>query len=208
MKQFELKTIQGVLHLCKVDSSERGLCVDFVVDAGNYLKQKLSAKNDLLAKAVGLKKGLRVCDLTLGLGKDAFKLNFLGATIHGVEVHPWMFALVQDGLARAEGKGNTKNFTLENRDALDFVENSGEEFDIYYIDPMFNHKRTALPKKEMQYLAEVSPLEDEAHFGKIIQTLVEQKRKVVVKRADKAPALAGLEPKRSVAGKLVRFDLY
>ncbi|MBY0316698.1 MAG: class I SAM-dependent methyltransferase [Bdellovibrionales bacterium] len=208
MKQFELKTIEGVLHLCKVDSTERGLSVDFVADAGNYLKQKLSAKNDLLAKAVGLKKGLRICDLTLGLGKDAFKLNFLGATIHGVEIHPWMFALVQDALTRAQGKGNTRHFSIENRDALDFVENSGEEFDIYYIDPMFNHKRTALPKKEMQYLAEVSPLEDEAHFGKIIHTLKQHQRKIVVKRADKAPHLAGLEPKRSVSGKLIRFDIY
>lgn len=208
MNKFELYTKNNVLHLRKVNSQDEGLFIDFIADAGKFKKQKLSAKTDLLARAVGFKKGLRICDLTLGLAKDAFKLNFLGATIYGVELNPLTFALVEDALLRAKGLGNTKNFTIENKNSFDFIDNNKEAFDVYYLDPMFTHKRTALPKKDMQYLAELDNHDDEAIFGPLIQALLSTKKRIVVKRALKAPHLANLDPRQSLSGKMIRFDIY
>jgi len=56
--------------------------------------------SDLLGKAVGIKKNLKVCDLTLGLAQDSLKLVFLGAQVTGIEQNPWVFALVENALER------------------------------------------------------------------------------------------------------------
>ena len=43
----------------------------------------------------------QVLDLTAGLGRDGFVLASLGASVSMLERHPIVFALLDDGLARA-----------------------------------------------------------------------------------------------------------
>lgn len=198
----------GVLTLCKVGAKDSGLSIDFSAEVKEFIRQKISPSKDLLAKAVGFKKNLKIADLTLGMAQDALKLAYFGAQVTGVESQPWVFALLENALLRAQEVPAALNLSLVQGDAREVFKTLIHDHEVFYIDPMFSHKRKALPKKAMQYLAEIAGESDEAAFGEIILQLQSLKKRAVVKRADKAPLLCGLKPLRQVKGKLVRFDIY
>jgi 16S rRNA (guanine1516-N2)-methyltransferase len=196
------------LSLKKAHSREHGVSIDFFKQQKEYQRQKLSRKKDLLARAIGIEDGLRVCDLTLGLAGDAFKLAYLGAKIYGYEENPWVGALVINALWRAQNEGLSLALEI-NR--CSFVDSLSKEFlrqDVFYMDPMYAHDRTALPRKEMQYLAEIVPPTDEALLANTVEKILTAKKKLVIKRAPQSPPLANIKPHRSVEGKMVRFDIY
>src|ERR1700691_1925049 len=63
---------------------------DFLSETIQYRCQKGGGKRQLLARAIGLpnKPELTVCDITAGLGKDAFILANLGAKVTMIERSP------------------------------------------------------------------------------------------------------------------------
>jgi 16S rRNA (guanine1516-N2)-methyltransferase len=175
---------------------------------------KDASKNDLLPKAIGIKKGIEsVCDLTGGLALDAFLLaSFRSMEVFVCERNPVIAEITMNALLRLRDHTRLSDLPLRFHvgDGVDFLQQQGSVFDCVYLDPMFEEDGSALPGKEMQVLrALVGDTSDpparlwEAAWN-------HAKKRVVVKRSSHGPALPGVsrEPDFQLSGKRVRFDVY
>ncbi len=199
---------ENKLRLQKRQSREHGVVVDFLEDQKNYQRQKISPKKDLLAKAVGVEPGLKVCDLTMGLAGDSFKLCYFGAKVTAIEENPLLVALVKDGQRRFIEGGHNLFLQIRQGSFQNFLEEMIQNHEVFYLDPMYEHDRTALPRKEMQYLAEISQPTPTEALQLVLDSCKQAKKKLVVKRAPQSKPICEVLPKRSVEGKMVRFDVY
>lgn len=187
--------------------------VDYL--GGEFARRWRSAtRNDILAKAIGIKKGVRtVCDATCGLGYDAFFLStFKDLEVIACERSPVAAELVLDALSRVKDTGrfeaNPMYFYFG--DSIEFLRSRPAAFDAVYLDPMYprGDNQTALPKKEMAVFAALVGKDEDASelFDAAWQAAT---NRVVVKRADDAPAITNKKtPDFSLTGKTVRFDIY
>ena len=62
--------------------------------------KRLSARSELLLKALGGKAGETVVDMTTGLGTDTWLLATFGYTVYACERSPTLYAMLEDGLQR------------------------------------------------------------------------------------------------------------
>ncbi len=197
------------LRLCRADTRDKGLMVDFKDAFQSYRTQKLSPAKDLLSRALGFDDSKKICDLTMGLAQDTAKLLYLGFTVTGVERDPIVAALVKNAMDRAIDEPAISRLSLHWGDQKDFLKRpEATLFDAYYLDPMFHHKRSALPKKDMQYLAEIVDESDDEDYRQVIETLQGWKKRLVIKRARQAKPLCEIKPRHSLEGKMIRFDVY
>ena len=97
-----------------------------------------------LAKAVGIKKGVRptICDTTAGYGADSFIFASLGCTVTMIERSPVIWALLDDGLKRAAahnqiGPAIIRNICLLRGNSLDVLAGMEKKFETIYMDPMY-----------------------------------------------------------------------
>ena len=185
--------------------------VDFLQGELDYRRQHGGGKNQLIAKAVGVKSKEKptVLDLTAGLGRDAFVLATLGCVVTLCERSPIIYALLRDGLLRAQEKWGAQ-LKLRYSDALVYLSTLAAENkpDVIYIDPMFPEKtKSALVKKEMRILRAV--VGDDLDSEKLLSAaLLVAKKRVVVKRSKSAPTLTAQKPTLVYGGKSSRFDVY
>ena len=193
------------LSLKRNQSNEHGIFVDFESDEQKYKQQRISSGKDLLARAIGVEPGISICDLTLGLAGDAFKLCYFGAQVVGFEKNEFVWALVKNATWRWNQTNKPLLLNSINDDSTSAPFANAE---VFYLDPMFNLVRTALPRKGMQYLDQITAPTAEKELEVILVGLKEAKKKLVVKRALKSDWLCGYKPSRSVEGKMVRFDIY
>ncbi|SLM65176.1 MULTISPECIES: 16S rRNA (guanine(1516)-N(2))-methyltransferase RsmJ [Dickeya] len=204
------------LELRKCDEPKLGaICVDFVSGAMAHRRRFGGGRGEAVAKAVGIKKDYLpdVVDATAGLGRDAFVLAALGCRVRMVERHPVVAALLDDGLERAYqdpeiGGWLRERLTLLHASSLDALSAITPPPDVVYLDPMFPHRqKSALVKKEMRVFQSLVGADDDA------DALLEParhlaKKRVVVKRPDYAPPLAGIPAQSALATKSHRFDFY
>lgn len=160
--------------------------------------------NDPLSRAIGLhkKQGLRVLDMTAGLGKDALWLSQCGADVTMVERHPVLAFL----LNHAAQKLKTPMRVIC-ADAKEYLsELDSEQFDVAYYDPMFEPRtKTALVKKDMQLLQSLHG--NEPADPSLIPLAQSKCAKVVVKRGKSDPVLSpGVH--HQLMTKVTRFDVY
>ena len=163
-----------------------------------------------LARALG-KKTQSVVDATAGYCQDALLFALMGYRTTAIERSPVVMALARDGLRRLIARSG---IMLDKR--LRLIEGDGRVLlpaitpppEVIYLDPMFPHKRkkSAAVRKEMRMLRELVGDDPDAHELLEISLRVALDR-VVVKRPDDAPPLAP-DPSMSLAGKLVRYDVY
>lgn len=198
----------NVLAIFKKGAKDSGLSIDFEKSLKEFRRQKMSARTDLLARALGFKKEMKVADLTLGLAQDSLKLAYFGADVTGVEAQPWIFALLKNAQERAMDDEAVKRLNIVVGSSLDWIDRLLPVNEAFYLDPMFNHKRRALPKKGMQYLAEIARDTEEGDWLLLMDKIRDARKRLVVKRPPKAEPLCGVEPLRSVEGKMIRFDVY
>ena len=194
------------LSLKRNHSNEHGIFVDFESDEQKYKQQRISSGKDLLARAIGVEPGISICDLTLGLAGDAFKLCYFGAQVIGYEKNEFVWALVENAKWRWNQKNTPLKFMPINADSCEALQSLNAE--VFYLDPMFNLVRTALPRKGMQYLDHITAPTPDKDLEAIVSRVKEAKKKLVVKRALQSDWLCGFKPTRSVEGKMVRFDIY
>ncbi len=183
------------------------------VDYGSLDLRPYSAnlsRRQLLARAIG-KKTRTVVDATAGYGQDALLLALMGFHVTAIERAPVVAALARDGLQRfikhtgVNLSGCLQRVTGDSRALLPAIV---PRPDAIYLDPMFPPKRrkSAAVKKEMQLLRDL--VGDDADAPELLDICRAIARdRVVVKRPDDAPPLAP-DPSMSLAGKLVRYDVY
>jgi 16S rRNA (guanine1516-N2)-methyltransferase len=204
------------LELRKLDEPKLGgIFVDFVSGAMAHRRKFGGGRGEAVAKAVGIKSGYLpdVIDATAGLGRDAFVLAALGCRVRMLERHPVVAALLEDGLRRGYQDAEIGGWL---RDRLTLLHVVSEQAlsditpapDVVYLDPMYPHRqKSALVKKEMRvFQSLVGPDEDADALLEPARQLA--KKRIVVKRPDYAPPLAGVVTQDAVVTKSHRFDIY
>jgi len=195
------------------------LLIDFLSDALTYRRQHGGGIKQALARAVGIKSGIRpaVIDATAGLGKDSFLLASLGCKVTMIERSPLLAVLLSDALERAAISDELDSelisrFTLLQGDAADiFTKNkkiTEEQPDTIYLDPMYPHSRkSALNRQEMRIVRKLVGDDDDA--DKLLQVALQYAgKRVVVKRPKGAPKLGDESPAHVITMKNSRYDVY
>ncbi len=192
---------------------------------------KRAAGVSLLARACNLapRQPIRLLDAMAGWGVDGLALQMRGAKVVQVERNPGAWALLHD-LRRRFGY-STQPTDLRCADAWQVLQDSpAAAVEVVYLDPMFApRKKTALPNKRLQLLAQVTNVHPEnpsaslqvAQAGPdegavvVEPTLGEwiaaaqqvASTRVVVKRRLKDPPMQP-SPAWQLKGKTVRYDCY
>lgn len=173
-----------------------------------------SGRRQLLARAVGLHRRptATVLDATGGLGRDAFTLAALGASVLLAERQPLVVELLRDAQQRAFEstdpllRAAAERLRIVGTDALHVMRHQGP-FDAAYLDPMYpDDGKTALPQKEMQLLRDLSG--DDLDAAELLIHACTLAPRVAVKRPLKGQWLGGRAPQSVLSGTQARFDLY
>ncbi|MCH2037862.1 MAG: class I SAM-dependent methyltransferase [Rickettsiales bacterium] len=194
------------------------LRVDFISSKNKYRFRNISRKNELIAKAVGLKSNIspHVIDATAGLGTDSFILAYLGCHVTMCERSPIIQVLLENALEKSinipEISETIKRMRLIKDDFIHYITESDskelDNSDVIYLDPMFPERsKSAAVKKDMQYMQNLldEPIELEPMLE---QALKSATYRVVVKRPKNAPTVSSKTFSYAVSGKAVRFDVY
>ena len=191
--------------------------VDFTAGAVAHRQRFGGGRKQLIARAVGMKKGVspRILDATAGMARDAFVLACLGSEVTLIERSPVIAALLEDGLQRAEKHIELGNLVRERLkliygDALDVMRHlaGDKQPDVIFLDPMFPEKMTsALVKKEMRVFRDIAGKDIDA--DKLLPIALEKAvKRVVVKRPLYAGWLNDMEPTMEMKSGKQRFDIY
>lgn len=190
------------------------ISVDFIAGKTGYRLRQANTVTQPLAKALGLKKGLRpnIIDATAGMGRDAAVLADLGCHVSLIERSPVMSALLDDGLRRLSLRPHGKDsivtrMRLHKGDARLLIPNITPT-DVIYLDPMYPKRgKQALVKKEMRFARDIVGNDhDIAELFTIALNYAQQR--VVVKRPRLALALDEHSPSHSIVSKNTRYDVY
>ena len=163
----------------------------------------------LLKKAIGWHSTTQkhILDATGGLGHDSFILALLGQKITLLEKNTGLCILIEEALHNLpklpyfnDAKNNISIINSDSRTFLSSVEN----FDIVYIDPMFNSKKKLKRTKQMEFLDNYLKEYDDpsAEFYE------SNFKKLVIKRELRAtPSIKDCSA-LSFKGSSVRYDIY
>ena len=187
--------------------------IDFTSAALTYRRKFGGGKGQLIAKAIGLSRGLRpsIIDATAGLGKDSFILASLGCRVQMIERSPVIATMLEEALQKAAHVQDMAEviarMSLTHGDAITLLATLPSP-DVIYLDPMFPPRtKSALVKKEMRDLhALVGEDRDSAQL--LTAALAKARYRVVVKRPRIAPTIEGIAPSYTMEGKSGRFDVY
>lgn len=196
--------------------------IDFAHGQLAHRRQYGGGRGQALARAIGLKGGANptVVDATAGMGRDAFVLACLGATVALLERSAILTALLNNGLQRAAADPELDaaipaRMKLIEANAIEWLTHcpANQRPDVVYLDPMYPHRsKSALIKKEMRILRALVGDDDDA--DQLLEAaLACAKKRVVVKRPKGAPSIIptsaqGLRPASAVESKNTRYDIY
>ena len=215
---FYLSFTNGRLELTENRSGKTNKSPIFVdyLSGPAWFRYKYDRRvNQPLAKAVGIKKGVRptICDTTAGYGVDSFIFASLGCTVTMIERSPVIWALLDDGLKRAAahnriGPTIVCNIRLLRGNSLDLLEDMEMNFETIYLDPMYPPvQKSALNKRKMRVLR--SLVGDDQDQEKLLEQSINAAAcRVVVKRPAGAPEIKGPPVSCRVKGKSSRYDIY
>ncbi len=190
------------------------LICDFTGGAVRHRFRFGGGRGQALPRAVGMKDGNTpmVVEATAGLGRDAFLLASLGATVVLIERSPEIHGLLEDAMARASDAGGAvaeviARMTLLHGDARDLLPTLSPE--VVLVDPMHPpRKKTALVKNEMRLIREiVGTDEDSVDLMKV--ALATARKRVVLKWPRRADPMKGIgPPSHRITGKSTRYDVF
>lgn len=186
----------------------------FVDGAVEHRRRFGGGKGQMIAKAVGLNKGVTpsVLDATAGLGRDAWVLASLGCEVQMLERSPVIAELLHfalDQAHRSELADIAARLTLSCIDAHAFLaQQKGPCADVVYLDPMYPHRdKSAAVKKEMRVFQELIGEDSDAHTL-LDLALACARHRVVVKRPARGETLSSRQPDYQLPGKSCRYDIY
>ncbi|MCP4332085.1 MAG: class I SAM-dependent methyltransferase [Gammaproteobacteria bacterium] len=155
----------------------------------------------------------KILDVTAGWGVDSYILARHGHQVTMLEQNQLVYAIVACSLELLAGDAaagvTASRMNIENTDANHYLHGltDGRDYDCIYLDPMFHaHKSGAKPAKEMQILQTLTANVDIDDCFEA--ALLKAGKRVVVKRAAKAPPLSQLKPDLVYRAKSIRFDIY
>jgi len=188
------------------------LKIDFTTGALRHRLRYGGGRGQDLPKAAGLKNGAtpHVVDATAGLGRDAFLLASLGATVTLIERSSHIHALLQAALEQAQNSDLADiaaRMTLLYGDAKTLLPTLTPE--VVLVDPMHPpRENSALVKQEMRHLRAIVGPDPDA-LALMQAALASARNRVVLKWPRKAAALAGLPaPSHQISGKSTRYDVF
>lgn len=206
---FGSERVELVSHVLKGPGP---VYVDFESARNNHRRKYGGGRGEMLAKAVGLRKGihgLHIVDATAGMAKDAFLLATLGCRVLLFERNPVIYCLLKDGIQRGLASNEPEVASavrrLEHRfGSADFNDHA----DVAYIDPMFPKRDTRIQvNKEMTVFKNI--VGSDADGSDLLNMALQSKvKRVVVKRPRFAEELAEFKPSHRITGKSSRFDVY
>lgn len=188
--------------------------VDFLEGSTGYRFRVGGGRNQALGRAAGFAKGTTpsVIDATAGLGRDAFLLASLGASVRLIERSGEVHSLLQAALERTESVGGelaaiVGRMTLIEGDARDLL--SRLRADVILVDPMHPpRKNSALVKKDMRLLREMVGADEDA-LELMEAALASAGKRVVLKWPRYGEPMKGLrKPSHQILGKSVRYDVF
>ena len=190
------------------------LVIDFVGGAVGHRFRTEKGKKQSLLKAVGFAKGVipNVVDATAGLGRDAFLMASMGATVTLIERSPDIHARLQDAMARAAAEGGdyadtVARMTLLHGNSIELLPALAP--DVVLVDPMHPPRgNTALVKKEMRILRDIVGI-DADQVELMTVALACAKKRTVLKWPVHAPPMQGIRaPSHQIIGKNTRYDVF
>lgn len=204
-----LEWISGQYWLHSDDANENpiGIRIDHELKRHEEFFKRSSIVKELLARAVGVKGGVRpkILDLTGGLLGDTLLFLSFGCEVTTLERHPIIAFLIQSALANAEHPA-LERFKFISGDAEVYLASSPLA-EIIFFDPMFEDaNERALPKKEMRiFRSFVGQDQDALKVFHLAQAL--KPKRLVVKRPRHSVELAG-GVQVKFEGKATRYDVY
>lgn len=204
---LEWKNGQYWLH--SDDEKERpiGINIDQELNRHEEFFKRASIVKELLARAVGVKSGIRpkILDLTGGLLGDTLLFLSFGCEVVTLERHPIISFLIKSALANAQHSALSRLTFLAQDAATYLQENPLQE--VIFFDPMFeDSNEKALPKKEMRiFRAFIGRDEDALSVFSLVRKL--NPKRFVVKRPRLSVEL-GMSPQIKIEGKATRYDVY
>ncbi len=196
------------------EKSGQNLSCDFTTGAIAHRLKFGGGRNQALPRAAGFTRGRtpNVVDATAGLGRDAFLLASLGATVTLIERSPAVHDLLQEGLRQARDSTPeiaqiANRMTLIHGDAKELL--PALEPEVVFVDPMHPPRRgSALVKKEMRLLKELVGSDPDA-LELMQVALRSATNRVVLKWPLRAEALDPLQsPSHQIIGKTTRYDVF
>ena len=190
------------------------LQVDFVTGAVGHRLKFGGGRGQDLAKAMGLRGGKTptIIDATAGLGRDAFLLASLGASVTLIERSEKMHELLVQGMKRAAREGGEFSeiigrMTLLKGDAKDLL--AGLSGEAILIDPMHPPRHnSALVKQELRQVREIVGTDDDA-ADLVRVALKHASNRVVLKWPTKADPIEGVKTcTHQIRGKTTRYDVF
>ena len=163
----------------------------------------------LLKKAVGWQSSVQkhILDATGGLGHDSFILALLGQKITLLEKNTGLCILIEEALNNLPNlsyfNDAKNNISVINNDSRAFL-SSAENFDVIYVDPMFNSKKKLKRTKQMQFLDNYLEEYDDPSVEFYKSNF---KRLVIKKELRAAPSIKDCSA-ISFKGSSVRYDVY
>ncbi len=189
---------------------------DFVKMWKYHASQKYKVKNELFAKALGIKhstsKKPTIYDTTCGSGKDSLLMLFFGCKVFASERNNIIYSLLLDAQRRLFVYFNEENeskysFEINYIDSTLGLSEIEENIDIIYCDPMYPIRNTkSLPRKEIQIFKNNIGLDLDRH--KLFDWALKQNvNKVIIKRPKKGVDYYGT-PTATYTGKTTCYDMY
>lgn len=204
-----LEWINGQYWLHSDDAKEKPIGINIDQELGRHEEffKRASIVKELLARAVGVKSGIRpkILDLTGGLLGDTLLFLSFGCEVITLERHPIISFLIKSSLANAHHSALSR-LTFFAQDAVTYLQENPLP-DVIYFDPMFEDaNERALPKKQMRiFRAFIGQDQDALSVFSLVRKL--NPKRFVVKRPRLSVEL-GTSPQIKIEGKATRYDVY
>ncbi|MDQ2068068.1 class I SAM-dependent methyltransferase [Xinfangfangia sp. CPCC 101601] len=190
------------------------LRVDFLSGAMTYRLKYGGGRRQALGRALGFngREKMNVIDATAGLGRDAFVMAALGASVTLIERSEQMQAMLHEGIEQCRRVGGeyaeiAERMTLLCGDAMDLLPQLSP--DVIYVDPMHpERKNSALVKLNLRQLREIVGKDDDSADLMRVALSCARKR-VVLKWPLKGKSMGGIgKPTHQILGKSTRYDVF
>ncbi|MDO4777441.1 MAG: class I SAM-dependent methyltransferase [Cardiobacteriaceae bacterium] len=194
------------LYLVDTEQTFTPVTIDFI---DPYYRAR--GGTEYLPKTLRGMTGAHVADATAGWARDAWLLAYRGFTVTLIERHPLLFALLEQGIARARADRHIADvaarLSVVHADSREYLR--GNAFDAVYLDPMYPVRdKKSKVKKDMQILHALLADIPGHHEELLASARSAAKARVIVKRPQGAPFLADAAPSYQIHAPNTRFDIY